>query len=204
MVKTQIGFYGGSFDPPHLGHMNLAVQMMEIHRLDEIWFCPAAMNPHKEQGSFSEAKHRVEMLNIAIASEPRFRVIDVELLRQGPSYTIDTLNELIDFQKKKNQPTDFSVIIGDDTARSFYTWHQPEEIIKKAKVLVGKRDKSSFNESFLGSPAIHQAIVKGLTQMHVMEISSTEIRQRLANHQSCWHLLPAKVLDYILAHHLYF
>lgn len=204
MVKTQIGFYGGSFDPPHLGHMNLAVQMMEIHRLDEIWFCPVAMNPHKEQGSFSNAKNRIEMLNIAIAKEPRFRIIDIEILRKGPSYTIDTLNALIAIQEKKNQPTDFSVIIGDDAARFFHTWHQPEEIIKKAKLLVGKRGEISFNKTFLGNPSIHQAIVKGLTQMHVMEISSTEIRQRLANHQTCWHLLSGKVLDYILAHHLYF
>ena len=195
----QIGIYGGSFDPIHQGHLNLAVQIMEAHQLDEVWFCPAALNPFKMEGSHASASHRLAMIRLAIANEPRFKITEVEIYREGPSYTIDTLHQLI----AENRDSLFSFIIGEDAAQTFYRWHQPDEIIKCARLLVGRRSIIPAQEPFKGSIEVVAAIQKGLTPTKVMEISSTDLRQRLSKRMFCGHLLSGKVLDYILAHDLY-
>ena len=202
-MKKQVGLYGGSFDPIHLGHLNLAVQMLEAHKLDEVLFCPTAINPLKSVSCFASANQRIEMLNLAIEQEPRFHVLDIEVNRAGPSYTIDTIHQLIENRKEQEEEIEISLIIGGDAARSFHRWHQPEEIIRHAHLLIGSREMENINRDFQGSPQVIEAIHQGLTPIHVMEISSTEIRDRLARKLCCWHLLPGKVLDYILSHELY-
>lgn len=202
-MGKKIGIYGGSFDPIHPGHVNLAVEIMEARDLDEVWFCPSAVNPNKLAGSSANAADRMNMLKIALEGIPRFKIIDTELRRAGPSYTIDTLRELIKAQASKRDPDSFMLIIGDDAAKSFYQWHQPEEIVNLVPLLVGRRSISKDSESFKGSPAIVEAIKKGITPTRAIEISSTEIRQRLSKNLYCGHLLQGKVLDYILSHHLY-
>lgn len=94
----RIGFFGGTFDPIHLGHLNLAVEIMEKRQLDEVWFCPARVNPFKQDEQATDAFQRLEMVKIAIRDIPFFRAVDVEMSREGPSYTYDTIVEL---QKKK-------------------------------------------------------------------------------------------------------
>jgi nicotinate-nucleotide adenylyltransferase len=197
----QIGIYGGSFDPVHLGHLNLAVEIMEAHRLDQVWFCPSFINPFKQQGSHGSVSDRLAMLQLAIQGESRFCITDVEIKREGPSYTIDTLHQLIAAQGQASASHSFALILGEDAARTFCRWHKAEEIVKCARLLVGSRGESII--PFEGSPAISAALEAGLTATRIMEISSTEIRQRLANNLFCGHLLPGKVLDYILAHALY-
>ena len=93
-MRKLIGILGGSFDPIHLGHLNLAVAIMEAHSLFQVWFCPAAQNPLKPNDTNASAHHRMEMVRLAIAGEPRFKVIDTDITRKGPSYTIDTLKAL--------------------------------------------------------------------------------------------------------------
>ena len=151
-----IGLYGGSFDPIHNGHLNVAIGMMEAHNLDEIWFCPAMLNK-----------------------------------RPGPSYTIDTLDSL----KGK-----LALIIGEDSAKDFHLWRSPEKILARSEILVASRGKRA---PFTGSPEIVTALNKGLTEIRLMEISSTEVRERLRNGKYCGHLVPTKVLDYITKHQLY-
>lgn len=199
-----IGIYGGTFDPIHLGHLNLATEMMEIHALDEVWFCPAGCNPHKKNHSSASAFHRLNMINLAIAEEPRFRVSEIELNREGLSYTIDTLNELHTLQKNQDIPASFALILGEDSARDFYQWYRPEEIVRLAKLLVGKRKDLISLERFQGSPIVVEALNRGITPTRVMEISSKEIRQRLLNKRYCYHLVPGKVMDYIITNHLYY
>jgi nicotinate-nucleotide adenylyltransferase len=202
MGKT-IGIYGGSFDPIHFGHINLAVEMMEIHNLDEVWFCPAKINPHKLPEQPTPPEHRLQMLKLAIEDNPRFRILDVEIMRKDPSYTIDTLRELLATEKGKAEPHCFRLILGDDAARNFYRWHQPDEIVKLVPLLIGRRRLSNGLEDIAGGNLIHEAIKNGITPTRIMEISGTEIRERLRKHLYCKHLVPAKVLDYIYFYHLY-
>jgi nicotinate-nucleotide adenylyltransferase len=201
----KIGIFGGSFDPIHLGHLNLAIEMLEAHHLDEVWFCPAGRNPHKEDQHPVDASHRLKMIQLAIEKDPRFRICDLEIKRQGLSYTVDTLKKLHALQLEKGEQTSFYLIIGKDAARNFHRWHEPEVIIELARLLVGERRDETLlpSEEYQGSPAVVKAILEGLTSTRIMEISSTEIRERLLNKKYCYHLLPGKVLDYILTNHLY-
>lgn len=202
-IGKKIGIYGGSFDPVHLGHINLAVEIMEAHKLDEVWFCPALINPHKMEGRARSPEDRLNMLKLVVEGVPHFRIIDNELRRKGPSYTIDTLHELINAQAGKPDPDHFYLIIGDDAAKSFHRWHLPEEIVKLVPLLIGSRGPSKDLEDIQGSPLIVEAIKKGSTPTRVMDISSTEIRRRLSKKMYCGHLLQGKVLDYILSNQLY-
>jgi nicotinate-nucleotide adenylyltransferase len=203
-VSKKIGIYGGSFDPIHHGHINLAVEMSEAHQLDEVMFCPSFVNPNKIKGSSASGDHRLAMLNLAIAGEPKLRILDWELRRGGPSYTIDTLHELMASQAGKPEPDHFFLIIGDDAAQHFYRWRQPEEIVKICTLLVGRRSFSSACDDLKGSSApLIEAVHKGLTLTRILEISSSEIRKRLAKRQYCGHLVHSKVLDYIHLHDLY-
>lgn len=194
-----IGFYGGSFDPPHYGHLLLAKEMQKIHHLDEIWFCPANLNPHKAGRIPAPALMRLEMLNLAIDEIPSGKIIDIELKREGPSYTVDTLRTLTaEFSDVK-----FKLILGEDACSSFFKWKEPEEVIRLADPLVGARSSLIFPKDIPGSPKILEALKSGWTPIKFLEISSTEIRRRLKNGEDCSSLLPAKILDFILKNHLY-
>lgn len=204
LKARNIGVYGGTFDPVHLGHISLAFEIMESRHLDEVWFCPALINPFKEGQSIPIApQHRLNMLQIAIEGEPRFRINEVELFRQGPSYTIDTLRTLIANEKKNKARLNFYLIIGEDAAKDFHKWREAEEIIRLAKILIGKRTPLIESESWQGSIKVQNALRMGITPTRIMEISSTEIRERLSKGMFCGHLLQRKVLDYIILNDLY-
>lgn len=196
--KKKIGFYGGSFDPIHFGHLNLAVDISEAHQLDEVWFCPANINPHKTSHQTAPFKDRVEMVALALEGFPNFKVIDLEIKREAPSYTIDTLDILL----RENNNLQIGLIIGDDTLLDFHRWHRVKDIIEKIPVYIGNR-LTNLAHVNLEDPQLLAAVQKGITHTHVIEISATEIRQRLAKGLNCRHLSPAKVIDYILAHQLY-
>lgn len=201
--RKWIGFYGGTFDPPHFGHINLAIEIFESKKLDEIWFCPAQINPHKQSSIPSASmQDRIQMLNIALEDLPQFRVIENESKRMGPSYTIDTLKELIKIHE--NEPNkNFCLLIGDDSAANFHQWKQAEEIIQLMPIYTGYRQLTGMRSGNAASPLICDALEKGRIKTHYIEISSTEIRQRLKEGLYCGHLVPAKVLDYIYENHLY-
>lgn len=203
-MGKKIGIYGGSFDPIHLGHVNIAFEILQIHGLDEVWFCPAAINPHKMEGSTASAIDRLNMLNLVLAETPFFKVLTLELDRKGPSYTVDTLRELVYSQQNQSDPDQYFFIMGDDAIKNFHKWHHAEEIVNLVPLLIGQRMSRVDPNDLNGSAAIIGAIKSGLTPTRVMEISSSEIRHRLSNKMYCGHLLQAKVLDYILSHHLYF
>lgn len=195
-----IGIYGGTFDPIHFGHLNLAIEMLETHHLEAIWFCPVWISPHKQKQQPVSAKMRLEMVKLALEGVPHCKVLDVEVNRGGPSYTVETLrslNELFPNQK-------FCLILGDDALPSFLRWHQPEEIVQRVPIFIGRRSSAPVSlDAVAGHPEIYHAIKRGLTETKVIDISSTEIRKRLSMGLYCGHLVPAKVLDYIYAHRLY-
>lgn len=201
-MKKSIGIFGGSFDPIHFGHLNLAVEIMEACALDEVWFCPAAFNPLKGVKSPRTDAERLAMINLAIEGQPRFRVTDVDVARKGPSYAIDTLTILKESEQEKGLVASFSLILGSDSAKSFYQWRDPEGIIKQCHLLIGSRN-GNLPDEFSGSPEVVAALKQGVTPTRIMEISSTDIRYRLGKGLYCGHLVPGKVLDYIHLNSLY-
>ena len=172
----KFGFYGGSFDPIHFGHLYLAIQLAEHHGLDHVFVCPSFCSPFKEE-PVASASHRFEMVRLAVEGIPHFSATPVEIERGGVSYTIDTIRSLPKAQ--------YHLLLSDESAAHLDQWKESDELIRLAPPLIGSRLK------------------KGFTKTQKMEISSTEIRDRLEKNLYCGHLVPSKALDYILQHRLY-
>src|SRR5208283_146178 len=126
--SMRIGIFGGTFDPVHLGHLIVAEQCREQGRLDEVCFIPAARPPHKQERSVTPFAQRLEMLALAVAGQPAFRVEDLEDHRPGPSYTADTLEEL----RRSRPDAEFLLIVGTDTLEDLPHWVDPVRIIRQA------------------------------------------------------------------------
>lgn len=199
LMNKQIGLYGGTFDPIHFGHLSLAIEMQEKRNLDEIWFCPAWINPLKVgEGRAASPEDRLAMVQLAVSSLPYARVIDVEMVNKTPSYTIDTLKNL----GRLFPNHQFSLILGADAVQHFLQWKHPAEIIHLSRLLVGLRDHVDLSPLEI-NPLVWKSVQEGLTSTRVLDISAAEIRQRLKNNLYCRHLIPKEVLDYIYENDLY-
>ena len=196
----KIGLYGGSFDPIHFGHLNLARELKEKCHLDEVWFYPAKMAPFKEGLGTVSPEHRLCMVQLATQGIPGLRVIDIELYREGPSYTVDTLRLLT--EQEHGRSKEFRLLLGADAAAHFSKWKDPEEIIRLAPLCVGCRSyEAVFSAS--NSPVIAKALEEGSVETSLVEVSSTDVRSRLQSGLPCDHLVPASVLAYISQNNLY-
>jgi len=200
-MKKKIGLYGGTFDPVHLGHLNLAMELKEKWALDEVWFIPARINPHKTLFLPAFAEHRLEMVKLAIQGFPHFFIKDLELKRTLPSYTVDTISTLIESDQEKR--LQFFWLMGEDVLLHFNRWHQPEILIKMATLLIGSRLTDKPVDRLFDNLDIEEAVQRGWTKTRLMDISSTELRQRLFQGLFCGHLLPGSVLQYINQNQLY-
>jgi nicotinate-nucleotide adenylyltransferase len=201
---ARIGIYGGSFNPIHLGHLSLAVEMLEIHRLDAVWLCPAHANPHRQGEALADASHRCAMIQDAIRGIPGLQLITTELNRPSPSYTVDTLRYLKAHAQHGKHVQTFFWIMGADSAATFCYWHEPEEIIKLATPLVGQRANTVDQPWYLtDSGPVAAALRAGITPTRSFDVSSSEIRIRVRNHKRVEHLLPSSVWRYIQNHQLY-
>lgn len=198
-VMKRIGLYGGSFDPVHFGHISFAIEMLEKHALDEVWFILAKKNPLKSDFP-ANASHRLKMLEIALEPLSYFVVKDDELKRASPSYTIDTVESIVADHSSGNQ---FFFLIGKDALCGFNRWHRVKELISLVPILIGERSCDALLEKDAYDPEIHEALSKGTTKIRLLDINSTEIRQRISNCLYCGHLVPEKVLDYIYNNGLY-
>lgn len=184
-MKKKVGLFGGSFDPIHLGHLNLAVQLSEIHGLDEVLFCPAFCSPFKTNAPpVASPHHRLAMLGLALQGIPHFKITTLEIDRKGPSYTIDTVRAL------QFKDTQLHLLLSEESAAHLDRWKEASELIKLAPPLIGARTQSSHTS-------------QNITKIKVFEISSTQVRERLSLSRYCGHLVPERVLDYIRIHHLY-
>ena len=199
----RLGLFGGSFDPVHNGHLLLAECCREQCRLDQIWFIPAAVAPHKRQQSFSAAEHRVEMLSLAIAGHASFGICEVEVERGGVSYTVDTLRAITE-----NEPdAELFLLMGADTLADLANWHQPTEVLAMATPVVvaraGQPEPDYRAVASLVSPERLSRFRKFTVSMPQVELSSSEIRRRVADGQSIRYQTPRAVEKYIEAHGLY-
>jgi nicotinate-nucleotide adenylyltransferase len=187
----RVAVFGGTFDPVHLGHLIVAEQCREQAKLDEVWFVPAARPPHKQREDLTPFDKRVEMLELAIAGQPAFRVNEIESQRPGPSYTVDTLEELA-----RQTAADWFLILGSDGLADFPSWHRPQRIMELATVLAVARP--GFDLPAGSVPARMQTVAAPL-----MDISSRDIRRRAAEGRSLRYLVPRAVECYIETHRPY-
>ncbi|QDU07909.1 nicotinate-nucleotide adenylyltransferase [Gimesia aquarii] len=197
----RIGIFGGTFDPVHIAHLLLAEQCREQCDLDEIWFVPAGSPPHKESTGISTGKQRREMLDFAIAGHANFVVKDLELHREGPSYTIETLRQL-----KTTHPDDeFFLIIGADSVRDLHTWREPESILELATLIGVNRPNISLPDLSELTQKFGEIVQSKIlwTTMPGFEISSTDIRNRIRQNKSVRYMTPRAVEVYIYNNRLY-
>lgn len=195
----RIGILGGSFNPPHLGHLVCAQEAYVQLELDQVMVIPAATPPHKPLEDDPGAQRRLELCRLAVEGDPRFRVSDMELMRGGPSYTVDTLLEL-----QANGPdNDLFLILGGDIAAGLPEWHQPERVLSLATLAVAKR-RGTLRE------AVEEALARidggdraQFFRMPRIGISSTLVRKRVKADQPIRYLVPDRVADYIASEGLY-
>jgi nicotinate-nucleotide adenylyltransferase len=196
-TKRKIGILGGTFDPPHLTHLALARAAMEQLQLDEVIFIPAARNPLKTSTTGVSAKRRMAMVKLMLTDEENMSVSDIELSRQGPSYTVDTLQEL-----QFANPGNYWFILGSDAASSLASWKTPEKLAKYCRFAIALRpphDKSTLRRYV---PELVQPHCD-LIEFKSSQLSATLIRQNIERGLDEEHHLHPDVWKYIKENKLY-
>lgn len=191
--RARIGVLGGTFDPPHLGHLALAECIRSEAGLTRVLFVPAGQSPNKLHGSHASAAQRLVMTRHAIRSNKNFFVSDIELRRGGISYTVETLVAL----KEKHPDAELFLILGADSFLDFPAWKSPGVIVSMAGLLVYPRP--GFAHSIDHEFSRHAEFIKAPQ----IEISSSLIRRRVSAGKSIRYLVPEAVEKFILAHRLY-
>lgn len=182
----KIGLYGGTFDPIHHGHLILARAARERFELDRIVFIPAAISPHKVATSPTPSSLRWEMIRASIDGEPGFSADDLELHRDGPSYTYDTVAAY----REKLPDAELFYFIGADNSPALHTWHRIDELKQLVALVVLDRSDATSSELY---PTVFGRF----------DISASEIRNRVAKGRSIRYLVTPPVDDLIQRHHLY-
>jgi nicotinate-nucleotide adenylyltransferase len=194
-MSERIGIFGGSFDPVHHGHLILAQDALEQLQLDRLIFVPAGINPHKlESGPQASNAHRLKMLQLATQDEPRFQVDPLELDREGPSFTVDSVETF----RRRWPDALFFLLLGEDNLPKLHTWNRFEELRRWVTFI-------SFGRA-TASPAPADTPSPTSTELHLerqINISSTEIRLRIAQGLSIRYLVPEPVRLLIHSHVLY-
>lgn len=202
-AAKRIGIIGGSFNPLHMGHLIIAQDAAERLELSEVVFIPAAIPPHKQHIKQIDAEHRLNMLQMAVESDLRFSVSDTEIQRGGVSYTVDTIREL-----KAGQPTArWVLIVGSDTLVDLHNWYKIDELLDLCEVATflrpGETDLEEIVEKVLVAEHHKQRLLENIVEAHRVEVSSTEVRMRVAEGLSIRYLVPPEVEMYIYEHGLY-
>jgi len=190
----RIGLLGGSFDPPHNAHLALAHSALEHLMLDELRWVPAGVQWQKQRPP-APIPDRQAMVALAIAGEPRFALESCELWRSGPSYTVDTVREL-----QAHESAAWFLVIGQDQYANFHTWHRWRELLALVTLAVASRDgiAPTPNEALAREP--HRVVALPMPRV---DVSATEIRQRIADGRDYTDMVPPGVARYIDQHHLY-
>jgi nicotinate-nucleotide adenylyltransferase len=203
-ADRRVGILGGTFDPVHYGHLVIAEEVREALRLDRVLFVPAAMPPHKLGLSITAAEDRAAMVELAIAGNPAFRVSRIELEREGPSYTADTLAALADDAARQRVAREFYFILSTEALAALPTWHDPARILSLSNLAVVPRPGNAMPsapelEERFGEAAGRIFTVQTVPLAH----SASAVRARVAAGQSIRYLVPPAVEQYIRDHRLY-
>jgi nicotinate-nucleotide adenylyltransferase len=196
---VRAGILGGTFNPPHLGHLVCAQEALDQLGLERVVLMPAAAPPHKEVAGDPGAEVRLALCAAAVAGDERFEVSDLELRREGPSYTVDTLRAL-----HEHRPGDeLTFIVGADMALSLASWREPDEVLRLARLAVAGRDGSRRDDVAAAVAPYHDGTRLEQFEMPRLDISSTQIRRRVAESRPIRWLVPDAVAGQIAARGLY-
>ena len=191
-----IGIMGGTFNPIHNAHCEFVKRFILQYQLDICYVIPAHISPFKIDQEIISDIHRLNLVKIALLDYPHVIVSDIEIQRQGISYTIDTINQI----KSIHPNSSLFLLIGEDQARDFDKWREYKAIIDSANLVVIKRFEKNYQN--ISYPHLNDAKLYYL-DAPMYSISSTEIREKVKNHQSISGEVPSNVEDYIYKHSLY-
>jgi nicotinate-nucleotide adenylyltransferase len=192
----KVGIFGGTFDPIHIGHLLLAEHTCEVLHLDEVWFMPAADPPHKDYQPLATGQERLEMIRLAIEGHPFFRLTDIEMERGGVSYTVDTIEEL----QRRHANHAFSFLMGADMVNYLPKWHRIDDLALRIEFIGVQRPGTTLHLNEL--PAHIRDKVK-MVEIPLIELSSTEIRERASQGRSFRYMVPEPVHQFIQRNDLY-
>jgi len=197
----KLGIFGGTFDPIHHGHLILADHCRDACGLDEVRFVPAASPPHKDDSEITPAQQRAEMAELAVAGCPDLAVSRIELDRTGPSYTVDTLQQLTD----EGADRELFLIMGADSLADLPTWREPERIASLATIVVANRGRAALPDTASLAGTLGEAVASRIQTVDIppIDISSTRIRTRIRESQTVRFLTPRAVEALIRELHLY-
>ncbi len=199
-MPDRIGLFGGTFDPPHLGHLILASEAQSQLELNRLLWTLTPEPPHKQDQPITSIEHRLAMVNLAISDNPSFELSRIELDRPGPHYTLDTVKLIAE----QNPNAEIVPIIGGDSLHDLPTWHQPKELLYACHwvgVMRRPEDAASLEALERELPGISSKV--HYVDAPLLEIASREIRSRIANRRPYRYYLPHPVYEYITEHHLY-
>lgn len=195
----KIGLFGGTFDPPHKGHIALAKATLLNFSLDKIIFIPAGNPPHKTQKRVSDKTHRFEMVKMAIKGEPNFSISDFDIKNERPNYSYLTIEHF------KNEYPDDEIffIVGADSYRDFPKWKNYPDILSLSTFIVLNRNDADLGEYFKKYCEIYPEHKALFSDDFSFALSSTELREKIKSGEDCKNLLPDGVYEYIKKHKLY-
>ena len=197
----RVGILGGTFNPIHTGHLILAEQARSRFGLDEVLIIPSGISYFKKGMDIPDGRLRYEMCELAVQDNPYFRVSDIEIRREGNTYTAETLKEL----KNEEPDTDFFFMIGADILHEIGYWKDPEDIFKNCSLLVSVRNNESEDDLKRDAQALKEKYGAEVFMLHTtnIDISSTMIRQLISEKKSVRYYLPEALREYILKNKIY-
>ncbi len=193
--RLRLGVFGGTFDPLHLGHLAVAQDVLEELELDRVVLVPAGSPPHKESGVETPATLRLRMVREAVAEDPRFEVLPLEVEREGPSWTVDTLGVL----REQRPDAELFLLMGVDQWRSILSWKAPRRIAELARIVVMGR----AGEAPAGLEGVAGSLPHIAVPVTRLDISSTDLRRRVRDGRSVRFLVPESVRRLIAEERLY-
>jgi nicotinate-nucleotide adenylyltransferase len=198
--RRRVGILGGTFNPPHLGHLLCAQEAHFQLRLDRVVFMPVATPPHKDAEGDPGPQVRLELCRAAVCDDPRFDVSDLEIMRGGASYTVDTLREI----HATVPGDDLTFIVGGDMAQSLPAWREPEQVLELATLAVAEREGARRADILGGLAAIPGARERvSFIDLPRFDVSSSLIRRRVSAGQPIRYLVPDAVAELIADRGLY-
>jgi nicotinate-nucleotide adenylyltransferase len=194
-----IGILGGTFNPPHMGHLVMAQEALDQLDLDRVVLMPVAVPPHKEAAEDPGAAARVELCRLAVAGDERLAVSTLEVERGGASFTVDTLRELHDLEPEH----DLTFIVGGDMAQSLPAWREPEAILRLARLAVAEREGVRREDIARRLDPLHDGDRVVFFDMPRIDVSSSGIRRRVAEGRPIRYLVPDAVAEAVAERGLY-
>ncbi len=197
---ARIGVLGGTFDPPHNGHIQIAQEALTQLKLDQVLFAPTRQPPHKINNHITPIEHRLEMVRLAIADHPGFALSRIDVDRAGATFTVDTMRLL---RAQLGATVELFFIMGMDSLASILTWRAPKQLIQLCRLAVFDRPGFSVDMSELERrlPGLRQRVI--FLSAPKLDIAASDLQQRVREGQSIADLVPPQVAEYIKTHRLY-